>query len=498
MGALALFVARILRPTTGIFREYLAYHKDGWLDRLRFLWYWLAVLVPVAPAVLSFLGYHYTAIELTKRLLETLCLFGALILLRAILLRWLIVNRRRLSIQQARERRAAAIAAHAAAQATDSGPESIVLPTEEPADLAQLSSQTQRLLTMCVVVASLVGVWSIWDDVFPAFTILERWSLWTTVAEVRETTTDESGETLVTKREEIRDITIAHLLLAGFVITVTIVAFRNIPGLLEMFLLQRLPLEPSVRYAITSLASYVIILVGVVVAASSIGLRWNQIQWLATALTFGLAFGLQEIFANFVAGLIILFERPIRVGDIVTVDDVTGVVSRVRIRATTITNWDRKEYVVPNKEFITGRLLNWTLSDKINRVVVTVGLAYGSDTDRARQVLQQIVEEHPVLLDTPAPLVTFEGFGDSTLNLVLRAYLPDMDNRLATIHDLHTQIHKRFAEEGLEIAFPQMDLHVRSLEPTLHVSRKAHQRPSSSDNHDHAAATQETLEGNTQ
>ena len=160
------------------------------------------------------------------------------------------------------------------------------------------------------------------------------------------------------------------------------VAFRNIPGLLEIAVLQRLPLETSARYAVTTLASYAIILVGVVMGAGSLGLRWNQIQWLATALTFGLAFGLQEIFANFVAGLIILFERPLRVGDIVTVDDVTGVVSRVRIRATTITNWDRKEFVVPNKEFITGKLLNWTLSDQVNRIVINVGIAYGSDTDR--------------------------------------------------------------------------------------------------------------------
>ena len=144
--------------------------------------------------------------------------------------------------------------------------------------------------------------------------------------------------------------------------------------------MQRLPLDASIRYAITSLTSYGIVLLGLVIGCHCIGLRWSQIQWLATALTFGLAFGLQEIFANFVAGLIILFERPIRVGDVITVGDVTGVVSRIRIRATSITNWDRQEYVVPNKAFITGRLLNWTLSDKVNRIVINVGVAYGSDT----------------------------------------------------------------------------------------------------------------------
>ena len=113
----------------------------------------------------------------------------------------------------------------------------------------------------------------------------------------------------------------------------------------------------------------------------------------------------KKCFANFVAGLIILLERPIRVGDIVTVDDVTGVVSRIRIRATSITNWDRKEYVVPNKEFITGRLLNWTLSDKVNRIIVEVGLAYGSDTERARELMLQVANDHPVCAEGNPPQI---------------------------------------------------------------------------------------------
>jgi potassium efflux system protein len=199
-----------------------------------------------------------------------------------------------------------------------------------------------------------------------------------------------------------------------------------------------------------------------IAACATIGLQWSQIQWLATALTFGLAFGLQEMFANFVAGLIILLERPIRVGDIVTVDEVTGVVSRIRIRATSITNWDRKEYVVPNKEFITGRLLNWTLSDKVNRVTVAVGVAYGSDTDLACQLLLDAAKDHSLVLKDPAPIAVFEGFGDSSLNLVLRAFLPTLEHRLQTIHELHTAIDKSFKNAGLEIAFPQRDLHIRT------------------------------------
>jgi potassium efflux system protein len=175
----------------------------------------------------------------------------------------------------------------------------------------------------------------------------------------------------------------------------------------------------------------------------------------------GLGFGLQEVVANFVCGLILLLERPIRVGDVVTVEGTTGTVTRIRMRATTITNWDRKELVVPNKTLITSTLLNWTLSASITRVVIPVGVAYGSDTEKARRILLDTAADHPLVLDDPAPMAAFEGFADSTLSLSLRAYLPCPDNRTRTITDLHAEIDKRFAAAGIEIAFPQLDLHIR-------------------------------------
>jgi potassium-dependent mechanosensitive channel len=460
----SLFVSRVLHPATGVLQEYIAFHQNGWLDRLKFVWYWLGVASPLALAALAFFGYYYTAQQLALRLLFTISLLVMLVTVRAFLLRLLLVHRRQLSILQSQERRAAALAV-----AQGSGAVAVSRPVipveEETVDLAQLSSQTQRIVTTAIVAAVLIGTWAIWDDVVPALNILDRWRLWSTVEPFTESTTNAAGETILVTRDIVRQVTMVDLLLVSVIAAVTLVAFRNIPGLLEIAVLQRLPLETSARYAVTTLASYAIILIGVVMGASSLGLRWNQIQWLATALTFGLAFGLQEIFANFVAGLIILFERPLRVGDIVTVDDVTGVVSRVRIRATTITNWDRKEFVVPNKEFITGKLLNWTLSDQVNRIVINIGIAYGSDTDKARNLLLKIAREHPLLLADPAPIASFEGFGDSALNLVLRAFLPTFENRLNVIHELHTAIHREFATAGLEIPFPRRDLHVRLIGP---------------------------------
>jgi potassium efflux system protein len=195
-----------------------------------------------------------------------------------------------------------------------------------------------------------------------------------------------------------------------------------------------------------------------------VGLGWSKVQWLVAAISVGLGFGLQEIFANFVSGLIILIERPIRVGDVITISDVTGSVSRIRMRATTIIDPDRKELIIPNKDVITGRVLNWTLSDQVNRVQIKVGIAYGSDTQRAAELLMRAAREHPHVLDDPLPVVTFEAFGNSTLDFVLRCYLPNLENRSSVIHELHMAVDRAFRESGIEIAFPQQDIHVRTVD----------------------------------
>ncbi|WP_419569572.1 mechanosensitive ion channel domain-containing protein [Rheinheimera sp.] len=348
-------------------------------------------------------------------------------------------------------------------------------------EIAANTEQSRRLMRTGLIAASLVGMWLIWVDVLPALRLLDQWPLWTTKV-IATAETDVGPNTLSpwTPRgteaetpvppqttEVIRNVTIADLGFAVLIGIVTVICARNVPGLMEISVLQRLPLDKSFRYAVTSVTSYGIMLLGVVLAFNAVSVGWSKVQWLATALTFGLAFGLQEIFANFVAGIILLFEQPIRVGDVVTVDDVSGVVSRIRIRATTITNWDRKEYVIPNKEFITGRMLNWTLSDKTNRIVINVGVAYGSDVERAKELLRRTCQDHPLILKDPPTLVTFEGFGDNCLNLVVRTFLPDLDNRLPVIDELHTAIDRAFRQSGVEIAFPQRDLHVRSIDQAI-------------------------------
>jgi potassium efflux system protein len=321
----------------------------------------------------------------------------------------------------------------------------------------------------------LLGSWFTWNNVLPALGFLERWPIWTSTQSISESYTDEAGKLRVRSRDVADPITVADLAFAILIGVVTLAAARNVPGLMEIALLQRLPLDNSVRYAISTLAKYLIIMLGLFVAFRVVGLRWSQIQWIATALTFGLAFGLQEMFANFVAGIIILFERPIRVGDIVTVDDVTGTVARIRIRATTITNYDRQDYIVPNRDFITDRVLNWTLSDKVNRVVIPVGVAYGSDKHLVRETLRSVAQNHELVVDEPPAQVTFESFGDSSLQFVLRCYISmrDMPYRLALIDDLHMRIDDAFRAAHIEIAFPQRDLHIRSMPRELGVAADA-------------------------
>lgn len=499
MVLVAIAVVRLLSPSV-LLREHLADHPNGLASKTRYLLPICGAALPLSLAALAAAGYFFTAQTLLWRLFATCTFVASLVVLRSLLYRMLLLRRRHLSIEQARLR--AAAAQQAGEAAVEQQPVAGIVTENSQADISTQNHQSRNLVRAGVLTVGVVGMWMIWTTVLPALNMIGNYPLWpatssAAVASVASPPTplnaagvtdgadSTSAASAAVNEGPIGEaITMSDLALAILIVVIAAVLFRNGPGLLEMSVLQQLPLDASVRYAITTLASYAIVLVGTIAACSTIGLKWAQIQWLATALTFGLAFGLQEMFANFVAGLIILLERPIRVGDIVTVDDVTGVVSRIRIRATSITNWDRKEYVVPNKEFITGRLLNWTLSDKVNRIVIEVGLAYGADTERARELLLESARNHPTVLKDPAPLATFEGFGDNSLNLVLRAFLPSLENRLQIIHELHTAINQAFRKANLEIAFPQRDLHIRtisSLPAALVAANNSEQDASSRD-----------------
>ena len=438
-----------LRPNGGLVAHTLARHRSGLRYRARLIWYMLAVGVPLLLAGFALRGYYYTSLHLTHRYVTQIWLVLGLVMVQALLVRWIMLGRKKLALRMVDARKADSPAVHDAGADAHDQPDEL----DEEAYreiLNTVSVQPRRFVRYVIVVSLVLGSWAIWADVLPALGFLERFELWTS--------TYGSGDPA-----QALPVTLADLLLSIVIVLLTFAASRNLPGMLEILILQRLRVTAGARYAISAVSRYVIIIVGVMLACHAIGVSWSHVQWLVAALSLGLGFGLQEIFANFVSGLIILFERPIRVGDIVTVGNVTGKVSRIQGRASTIVDWDRKEFIVPNKKFITEELINWSLSDETLRAIVPVGIAYGSDTRKAHSLLLRVARDNRRVLADPAPSAVFRGFGDSALNFELRAFVTGFDDFIAVKHELHMAIDDAFRKADITIAFPQQDIHIQSL-----------------------------------
>jgi potassium efflux system protein len=428
----------------------LLFRNGGWLTPLQITWRPAVVLLPVALAALAGVGYYFTAQQAALRVLETVAMLLAVVALGGVTRRWLLVNRRRLAREQAKQRRAQLAAAAEADAAAPPQPEL----TEEAIDLAAISEQTQKLVRTFLAITTAVGLVLIWGEILPALAY-------------------PAGKLLPGAAE----LTWGHLAASLFILGVTYISVRDIPALLELVVLQHLPLDSGARYAFTSISRYLLTAIGLTAAFNAVLVQWSDIQWLVAAMSVGLGFGLQEIFANFVSGVILLFERPIRVGDIVTLGDKSGVVNRIRMRATTIVDWDRKEYIVPNKDLVTGRLLNWTLSDQMNRIEIIILLAHGADTNLACSLLLDAAREQAHVLPEPAPNAAFEGLTEHGLKVALRCFLPTLEHRGATIHDLHTAIDRKFRAASIEVAAPAREMRLRlsqdSDRPTIDSTRES-------------------------
>ena len=252
----------------------------------------------------------------------------------------------------------------------------------------------------------------------------------------------------------------AGVVSAILVLIMAISITRSLPAIFELFVFPRFDVDSGLRYAIVSITRYIFLAVVTLVILNMLQVNFSSLGWLVAALGVGLGFGLQEIVSNFVSGVIILVERPIRVGDVVTVGGETGAVSRINIRATTITNWDRLEMIIPNKDFITQQVTNWTLTSALTRVVVPIGVAYGTEPDRVKELLLKIAEEDERIADEPAPMALFKAHGPSSLDFELRVYIPELGNRVWVEDSLTSSINRVLNEEGIEIPFPQQDVHL--------------------------------------
>jgi potassium efflux system protein len=458
--ALGGFLYALLEPQQGIVMQLIGRDRTTLLYRLRHLWFGVALAIPILLLGLAVSGYLFTAGALASTLGHMVWFLFLLVVAHELAVRWLTVTQRRLAYKAVRERREAARAAAEGAEVSTAAGE-MQADVQEPAvDLAALSDDARKLLNAALTIAAVLGLWVIWRDVLPALGILGEVTLWEQMVEI-------SGE------RRLVPTTLADALTAVVIALVTIVAARRLPTLLAIVLLQRLQVSPASLYTATTLSRYVIAGVGGVLAIGQIGLSWSQVQWLVAALGVGIGFGLQEIVANFISGLLILFERPMRVGDVVTVGDASGVVTRIHIRATTIRTWDRFELLVPNKEIVTSRLLNWSLSDQITRISIHVGVAYGSEVQKAMQLMSAAAVENRRVLDDPKPFVAFDGFGDNALSLTLRCFVGKIDDRLDAINELHQAINQKFNDAGIVIAFPQRDIHFDSGKPLeIHLTRE--------------------------
>jgi potassium efflux system protein len=449
---LAVFVWRLFRRSGSFTRYFEEKRPDGWVSRLRLFWFPVLLGVPVALFLGAVFGYAHTASELTGLLVgETAWLLLLLLLVRDMLLRWFYVIERRSRLEIALRQREDA-RSERESRDEEAGAAGFDVDIPE-VDFRELGEQARAVVSVSVFIGVVLSVGSIWGELLPAFGFLERIELPFSKLEMVEGV----GQQL--------PVTLADLILGILILAGTLFAAKNLSGLLGFTVLRRLRLDAGGTYAIVTLFQYLIVAIGILVAFSIIGVQWSKLQWLVAALGVGLGFGLQEIVANFVSGIILLLERPVRIGDIVTVGNADGYVSRIQIRATTILTWEKKELIIPNKEFITGQVVNWTLSDSVNRILINVGIAYGSDVSKALEILRVIAKENLHVLDDPRPVVTFEAFGDSALMLYVRCYISSLDHRLETVTSLHESIYAKFKQAGIVIAFPQRDVHLDTSKP---------------------------------
>lgn len=408
------------------------------------------LLAPIALIGLIVMGYYYTSLVIIEHLISTYFAVTTWIIVRNVFYRIFTVSARRLAYRRLQEKREQLMAKRANEAVNNTTEDDIPLEIKQDAiAVSEVKNQMLKITDFVLWVGLFALLYWVWSDLITVAYYLKGVTLW------QQSTTTESGVVM-------ESITLLNLLVAVIIVVVTYVLIRNLSGLLETFVFSNLKLSQGTPYTITTLLTYLLVVLGASLAFSMLGMSWSKLQWLFTALSVGLGFGMQEIFGNFVSGIIILFERPVRVGDMVTIGNFNGTVSKIRIRATTLIDNDKKEVIVPNKAFITERVVNWALSNSMTRLVISIGVAYGSDLDLVKKLLLQAAEENDAVLRDPAPAAYFLSFGASTLDHELRVYVGQLSDRTRTIDTLNRRINQLFAENNIDIAFNQLDIFIKN------------------------------------
>lgn len=291
------------------------------------------------------------------------------------------------------------------------------------------------------------------------------------------------------------------ILLAALMFVIVLAAMRFFQRMLSTRVLPNTKLDQGLQHSVSAIFGYAGICLAILLAVSAAGLDLSNLAIIAGAISVGIGFGMQSIVNNFVSGLILLVERPIKVGDWIVVGADQGFVKDIRVRATEIETFDRSSIVIPNSELISNRVLNWTLKERSGRGIIKIGVSYGSDVDKVREILLEMADKRREILSYPAPQVVFMDFGASSLDFELRYFLRDIGDVLVVASSIRFELVQRFRDEGVEIPFPQRDLNLRDIDkltdaireagkgkPTPSVEKRdAPEVPSTDDSLDHGA-----------
>ncbi|MBJ9536695.1 miniconductance mechanosensitive channel MscM [Citrobacter braakii] len=448
-GALAVVTLSLKRAGIPLYLD-----KEGNSDNMVNSMLWNMLMgAPLIAILAAAVGYLATSQALLARLETSVAIWFLLLVVYHVIRRWMLIQRRRLAFDRAKHRRAEMLAQRARGEeepAHSTSLEGTIDVDESEVDLDAISAQSLRLVRSILMLIALLSVIVLWSEIHSAFGFLENISLWDVTSTVQGV-------------ESLEPITLGAVLIAILVFIITTQLVRNLPALLELALLQHLDLTPGTGYAITTITKYLLMLIGGLVGFSMIGIEWSKLQWLVAALGVGLGFGLQEIFANFISGLIILFEKPIRIGDTVTIRDLTGSVTKINTRATTISDWDRKEIIVPNKAFITEQFINWSLSDSVTRVVLTIPAPSEANSEEVTQILLTAAQRCSLVIDNPAPEVFLVDLQQGIQIFELRIYAAEMGHRMPLRHEIHQLILAGFREHGIDMPFPPFQMRLESL-----------------------------------
>ncbi len=264
------------------------------------------------------------------------------------------------------------------------------------------------------------------------------------------------------------DLSLTKLLWFLIVLIGAVVLSKHLRMVLQERVLPPFQLPQNTQFLLLRLVHIGMMSLGILIGINLTGLSLTSLSVVLGGLSIGIGFGLQNIASNLIAGVILIFERPIRVGDLITVGENVGTVSAINMRSTFIITFDNIDIIVPNSQFISNTITNWTLRDKQVRIKVPVGVAYGSDTALVKQALLEVTRAHPQIIKEPdaqmpmarAPIVRFINFGESSLDFELLAWIPDLSQRLDVISDLHFMIDQKFREYNINIPFPQRDVYL--------------------------------------